>query len=73
MKRHILFEKINYEKSKIAEIYYNNAICLICINKEEEKLSNLKEAINNKNFYEAYVQLCNLLKKFEQNDIIRIL
>ena len=67
---HLLFEKLIVRNQRIAEIYYNNAICLICINKEEEAIINLKEAVViRENFYEAYVQLCNLLKKFNQNDI----
>ena len=67
---HLLFEKLIMRNQRIAEIYYNNAICLIFINKEEEAIINLKEAIViRENFYEAYIQLCNLLKKFNQNDI----
>lgn len=67
---HLLFEKIIINNQSIAEIYYNNAICLININKEKEAITNLKEAITlRENFYEAYIQLCNLLKKFKQNDI----
>ena len=69
-KAHLLFEKIIISNQSIAEIYYNNAMCLININKEKEAIINLKEAIViRENFYEAYIQLCNLLKKFNQNDI----